>query len=280
MRLPSWLKQKAPNQEIMNQMREMLETLHLHTVCESAQCPNIGECYTKGTATVMILGDNCTRDCGFCAVNKKRPRPIEEGEPDSVAAMVGLLRLRHVVITSVTRDDLPDGGSGHFAKTINAVRKSNMNTTIEVLIPDFQGNKDSLKSVILAKPDILNHNLETVPRLYTRVRPQADYQRSLFLLEQVKETDNAIFTKSGIMVGLGETFNEVVSVMRDLRQVGCDILTIGQYLKPSPSHLAVAEFISPEVFEEYKLLGQDLGFRYVASGPLVRSSYNAEDFYG
>jgi lipoyl synthase len=275
---PSWLKQKAPNQEAMSRMRDLLAKLHLNTVCEEAHCPNIGECYIKGTATVMILGDRCTRNCGFCKVTKMIPLPADAHEPKNVATLVDLLALKHVVITSVTRDDLIDGGSGHFAATIQTVRKVCPGTTIEVLIPDFQGNSESLRTVVDASPDLLGHNMETVPRLYPKVRPQAEYKRSLALLENVKNMDETIYTKSGIMLGLGETFTEVVSVMQDLRRSQCDILTIGQYLSPSSDHLPIAEFIAPEIFESYKVHGQELGFRYVESGPLVRSSYHAEKF--
>ncbi len=279
MTLPPWIKQKAPQPGVLEQMREMLDSLKLHTVCESAHCPNIGECFSKGTATVMIMGDRCTRNCGFCAVSKGPASPLDREEPAKVAAMVEKLKLKHVVITSVTRDDLKDGGADHFASTVKAVRHLNPTTTIEVLIPDFKGSISSLEKVVASKPEIINHNLETVPRLYKKVRPQAMYDRSLDLLKKVKELDDTIYTKSGIMVGLGETVDEVISLMEDLRLAGCDIITIGQYLRPSHSHLEIAEFIDPEVFAQYKATGEKLGFKYVASSPLVRSSYNAADFF-
>jgi lipoyl synthase len=279
MTLPPWIKQKAPNPGVFDQMKDMLDTLNLHTVCVSAHCPNIGECFTKGTATVMIMGDSCTRNCGFCAVEKGTPLPLDPYEPQNVAAMAQKMNLKHMVITSVTRDDLPDGGAVHFAQTIRAVKLVNPSITVEVLIPDFKGIDSSIKEVAAAKPEIINHNLETVPSLYLKVRPQAQYRRSLGLLKRVKELDAVIYTKSGIMVGLGETFEEVAALMQDLRQAECDILTIGQYLRPSSSHLEVAEFVHPEVFAEYKALGLKMGFKYVASAPLVRSSYNAEEFF-
>jgi lipoyl synthase len=279
MTLPPWIKQKAPNPAVLSQMREILDTLNLHTVCESAHCPNMGECFTKGTATVMIMGDRCTRNCGFCAVESNAPKPLDPAEPAHVAAMAVKLNLKHIVITSVTRDDLEDGGAHHFAQTVQAVRQATPSTTIEILVPDFQGNQTSIKTISAARPDIINHNLETVPSLYQKVRPQAKYERSLALLKAIKELDKSIYTKSGIMVGLGETFGEVITLMKDLRQAECDILTIGQYLRPSPLHLEIAAFIPPEVFNEYKEMGEKLGFKYVASAPLVRSSYHAEDFF-
>ena len=279
MTLPPWIKQKAPNPAVFSQMKDILDTLHLHTVCESTHCPNMGECFAKGTATVMIMGDRCTRNCGFCAVESNAPKPLDSAEPAHVAAVAVKLKLKHIVITSVTRDDLTDGGACHFAQTIQAVRGASPSTTIEVLIPDLQGDRNSLKTICAAKPEIINHNLETVPSLYQKVRPQAKYERSLALLKTCKELDKSIYTKSGIMVGLGETFEEVTSLMKDLRQAECDILTIGQYLRPSPLHLEIAAFIPPEVFTEYKEMGERLGFKYVASGPLVRSSYHAEDFF-
>ena len=279
MKLPPWIKQKAPNPVIIKQMKDTLDTLQLHTVCESAHCPNLGECFAKGTATVMIMGNRCTRNCGFCAVESANPLPLDPAEPAHVAAMAVKLKLRHIVITSVTRDDVEDGGADHFAQTIKAVSKATPSTTVEVLIPDFKGNRKSIEKVIAANPKIINHNLETVPSLYEKVRPQAKYERSLALLKTIKELDKSIYTKSGIMVGLGETFQEVISLMEDLRQVKCDILTIGQYLRPSPLHLKITEFIPPEVFTEYKNIGQQLGFTHIASGPLVRSSYHADDFF-
>lgn len=278
MTLPPWIKQKAQVESVAR-MRELLGSLQLNTVCESAHCPNIGDCFAKGTATVMIMGGRCTRRCGFCAVEKGEPWPLDPEEPESVARLVKALSLKHVVVTSVTRDDLPDGGAGPFARTIQAIKNSCPAVTIEVLIPDFQGKESSLKRVAAAKPDVINHNLETVPRLYKTVRPQADYPRSLKVLERARELNPAGYTKSGIMVGLGEKRKEVLALMVDLRGVGCDILTIGQYLRPSPGHLPVVEFIEPQVFSEYKELGEEKGFLYVASAPLVRSSYQAEKFF-
>ncbi|MBS4023810.1 MAG: lipoyl synthase [Dethiobacter sp.] len=279
MQLPPWIKQRAPAPGVLEQMKNMLDSLGLNTVCESAHCPNLGECFAKGTATVMIMGDRCTRSCGFCAVGKGLPHPPDPNEPANVAAMVNKLDLKHVVITSVTRDDLEDGGALQFAETVKAVKQKNAAVTVEVLIPDFKGSCASLEKVVETKPDIVNHNLETVPRLYQKVRPQAQYARSLSLLGKVKKLDAAIYTKSGIMVGLGETTGEVIALMEDLRGVGCDILTIGQYLRPSPLHLEIEDFIKPEIFGEYKTVAGKLGFKYVASSPLVRSSYNASDFF-
>ena len=279
MALPPWIRQKAPSAEVLMQMKEMLDSLKLNTVCESAQCPNIGECFTKGTATVMIMGSRCTRNCGFCAVQKGDPSALDPEEPENVALLVKKLSLKHVVITSVTRDDLEDGGAGHFSRTIAAVRRASPLTTIEVLVPDFQGREDSIAEVAAVKPEIINHNLETVEVLYDRVRPRADYRQSLALLKKVKELNPDLYTKSGIMVGLGETKKEVEALMDDLRGVDCDILTIGQYLRPSGRHLEVEEFIHPEVFQDYMAMAEGKGFRFVASAPLVRSSYNAEIFF-
>ena len=279
MALPPWIRQKAPSADVLMQMKEMLDSLKLNTVCESAQCPNIGECFTKGTATVMIMGSRCTRNCGFCAVAKGDPSALDPEEPENVALLVKKLSLKHVVITSVTRDDLEDGGAGHFSRTIAAVRGASPLTTIEVLVPDFQGREGSIAAVAAVKPEIINHNLETVEALYDRVRPQANYRQSLALLKKVKELNLDLYTKSGIMVGLGETKKEVEALMNDLRGVGCDILTIGQYLRPSGRHLEVEEFIHPEVFREYRAMAEGKGFRFVASAPLVRSSYNAEIFF-
>lgn len=260
-------------------MKPYLRDLGLHTVCESAMCPNIGQCFGKRTATFMILGDVCTRACRFCAVTKGKPEPLDPTEPGKVAQAVRGLGLRHAVITSVTRDDLPDGGASAFAATIRAIHEQAPDTIVEVLIPDFRGSLEALRTVVEAAPQIINHNLETVPRLYPTVRPQAVYERSLQLLERVKQLDPALPTKSGLMVGLGETRDEVLSVMDDLRAVGCDMLTIGQYLRPSQWHLEVAEFVTPEMFAEYRRLGESKGFKSVASGPLVRSSFNAAEVF-
>jgi len=279
MALPEWLKKRAPQQELLQEMQKLLRSLSLHTVCEEARCPNIGECFTRKTATFMILGDRCTRNCRFCAVKKGNPLPLDPQEPENVAKAVNKLRLKYVVITSVTRDDLDDGGANQFAKTIKEIRKLNKGVKIEVLIPDFKGSLSSLKKVIEAKPFVLNHNLETIPRLYSEVRPLANYERSLKLLEQAKELNSSIYTKSGLMVGLGETFGEVIEVMKDLRRVKCDILTIGQYLRPSIKHLPVKEYVRPEKFEEYEKIGKSQGFLSVISGPFVRSSYRAKEVW-
>lgn len=275
-RKPKWLKVKIENLQQIKQTKEMLERLSLHTVCQEALCPNLVECFGRKTATFMILGNHCTRNCTFCNVTKKRPEALDDPqEPEHVAQAVLELGLKHVVITSVTRDDLADGGAGHFAAVINKVKEAAPKVTIEVLIPDFQGSEEALLTVIEAKPDIINHNVETVPRLYPAVRPLADYNRSLKLLENVKK-HSAIHTKSGIMVGLGETREEVVEVLKDLRSVDCDLLTIGQYLAPSAKHHPVVEYIEPAQFDEYKRMADELGFRYVISKPLARSSYHAD----
>jgi len=277
MSLPQWLKKRAPREEVLQEVKGLLRSYALHTVCEEARCPNMGECFQKRTATFLILGDICTRNCRFCAVKKKAPLPLDSQEPENVAQAVKKLGLRYVVITSVTRDDVSDGGAEQFAQTIREIKKINgQEIRVEVLIPDFKGSLPSLKKVIEAKPDVLNHNLETIFHLYPQVRPQADYERSLELLKRSKELDSSIYTKSGLMVGLGESFTEVIETMEDLREVECNILTIGQYLRPSSQHLAVKEFVTPARFKEYEEIGQSLGFSYIASSPFVRSSYQAE----
>jgi len=270
-----WLRRKLPDQKVLDRMDSLLKELNLHTVCDSALCPNRGECFKEGTATFMILGNICTRNCRFCAVEKGEPLSLDPEEPYHIAQAAKHLNLTHVVITSVTRDDLPDGGAKHFAQTITEVKKILPESTIEVLVPDFQGFWEALQIVIDAHPEVINHNIETVTRLYKLVRPKAVYKRSLELLRQVKFRDKNIISKSGIMVGLGEEKEEIIKVMKDLREVDCDILTIGQYLKPSPRHLKVSEYIHPDKFEEYQKIGMSLGFKYVASAPLVRSSYHA-----
>ena len=274
-RKPEWLKIKTIGGKNRTQVEKVLGTLALHTVCEEASCPNIMECFSRKTATFMILGNLCTRNCTFCNVEKGTATGIDEREPEKIAEAVGTLELKHVVITSVTRDDLPDGGAGHFASVIEKVRRSCDGITIEVLIPDFKGDEAALDAVVSAAPDIINHNIETVDRLYPEVRPQADYRRSLRLLRNVKEKAGGIYTKSGIMMGLGEKPEEVTEVFRDLREYGCDILTIGQYIAPSLKHHPVVEFVTPGRFEEYKAAAYSLGFRHVTAGPLVRSSYHA-----
>ena len=275
---PEWLKVRALRDDTVY---NMLRALKLHTVCEEANCPNIGECFSKRTATFMILGDTCTRKCAFCAVNKGIPRELDDDEPENVARCTKELGLKHVVITSVTRDDLKDGGAGHYAKTIEKIRQvcTGSNPAIEVLIPDLKGDMDALKIILGAKPDIINHNIETIRRLYPTVRPIADYDRSLKLLQRVKEIDPDIAVKSGFMVGLGETYEEVLSLMRDLKEKGCDIITIGQYLAPSKLHHPVVRYVPPLEFENYKKAGEDMGFAFVASGPLIRSSYMAGDAF-
>ena len=270
-RLPPWLKKDFRNLKSHN-VKRLLRKRNLHTVCESAKCPNIFECFSKPTATFMILGNVCTRNCGFCAVFSGDPIPVNSFEPEEIAKTAVEMGLNHVVITSVTRDDLEDGGAKQFALTINAIRKMNSDISIEILTPDFDP-QNILKS---GKPDIYNHNIETVPRLYPKVRPQADYNKSLKILETIKKQAPEVISKSGIMVGLGEEFDEVISVMRDLRNVGCDAITIGQYLQPSKNHLPVEKFIYPEVFDQYKKIGNESGFKYTTSAPFVRSSYNAE----
>ncbi len=274
-RLPPWLKVRAPGGEGYLRVKGLLRRATLHTVCEEAACPNIGECFQAGTATFLILGDVCTRACRFCAIRSGRPEPVDPDEPLRVAETVALLGLRHAVITSVTRDDLPDGGASVFADAIRAIRRLSPSTAIEVLIPDLQGEWQALAAITDAAPDILNHNIETVPRLYRRVRPQAVYERSLALLRQAKEERPEMLTKSGLMLGLGEEPTEIPQVLLDLRAAGCDILTLGQYLRPSVRHLPVARFYPPEEFERFGQEAQALGFRHVESGPLVRSSYRA-----
>jgi len=280
MALPVWLKKRAPKKEILEEMQRLFRSLSLHTVCEEARCPNMGECFARHTAAFMILGNRCTRNCSFCAVKKGDPLPLDPEEPKNVARAVKKLGLRYVVITSVTRDDVQDGGAGQFADTIREIKRlSSEETKIEVLIPDFKGSLSSLKVVAEAKPDVLNHNLETVSRLYPVVRPLANYERSLRLLKQARELNRSIHTKSGLMVGLGEDFEEVIEAMRDLRGTDCEILTIGQYLSPSSEHLEVKEYLRPERFREYERIGRSLGFLSVVSGPFVRSSYQAREVW-
>ena len=270
---PDWLKVKLPGGENYARLRGLIETHRLHTVCEEARCPNMGECWNSGTATFMILGDVCTRSCGFCAVTTGRPAGLDTDEPYRVAEAIRLMDVRHAVITSVNRDELPDGGAAIFAETIRQARKVNPSVRIEVLIPDFRGVRWALQLVIDERPDILNHNTETVPRLYLRVRPQAKYGRSLELIR--RGHDAGMVTKSGLMLGLGESAGEVLEVMRDLRGSGCDILTLGQYLRPSKDHLPVERYVPPAEFLEFRKEGLSMGFRHVESGPLVRSSYHA-----
>lgn len=274
---PAWLKVKAPAGENYQQLKRLLAELGLHTVCESAACPNLGECWHRRTATFMILGNVCTRRCRFCGVQKGAPLPVDYDEPRRVAEAVARLGLRYAVITSVNRDDRRDGGAELFALTIRAIRDRVPECKVEVLIPDFQGSKAALETVLEAGPDVLNHNVETVPRLYRLVRPGARYERSLELLAHAARTAPSIPTKSGLMVGLGETPDEVVGVMRDLRCAGVSIVTIGQYLRPSAAQLPVARYVSLEEFDFYRTRGLQMGFSWVFAGPLVRSSYHAEE---
>ncbi len=278
-RLPPWFKKKVPDPRVLASMRSLFDELSLHTICENALCPNLGDCFSNRTATFLLLGDICTRNCTFCAVKKGVPCPVDEKEPQHLAEAVEKLGLRHVVITSVTRDDLPDGGAAHFARTIARLQEKDKALTVEVLIPDLGGSLRSLKMVVDAHPDVINHNLETVPRLYPQVRPKADFQRSLRLLGQARELDSHIVTKSGLMVGLGETRDELLLAMEELRKVNCDLLTIGQYLQPSAHHHPVVRYVPPEEFVEYESLGKAMGFCDVASVPLVRSSFNAAQLY-
>ncbi|MCI5058553.1 MAG: lipoyl synthase [Flavobacteriales bacterium] len=271
---PDWLRVKLPTGDNYKKVRNIVSEHKLHTICESGNCPNMGECWGAGTATFMILGNICTRSCGFCAVATGRPGSVDQFEPLKVAKSVKLMGVKHCVITSVDRDDLPDGGSSIWAKTVLEVRRLNPNTTMETLIPDFKGEWENLQRIIEVAPEIVSHNLETVRRLTKEVRIQAKYNRSLEVLKRLK--DGGMRTKSGVMLGLGEFENEVIETMEDLRSVGVDILTLGQYLQPTTKHLKVADFIKPEKFKEYKDIGLEMGFKYVESGPLVRSSYHAE----
>ncbi len=274
-RHPEWLKVRAPAGEGFFATRAIVQEHRLHTVCEEARCPNIGECWGHGTATFMLLGDRCTRNCGFCAVAHGRGAPPDPEEPRRVAEAARALRLQHVVVTSVNRDDLPDGGASHFAATAVALRDVVPACRVEVLVPDFQGMQTAGDAVVDAPIDIFNHNTETVPRLYRRVRAGARYERSLSLLRRAKERRPALLTKSGLMLGLGEERAEIVAVLQDLRAAGCDILTLGQYLQPSPAHLPIIRYVPPAEFAELRVAALALGFRHVEAGPLVRSSYHA-----
>lgn len=278
-RRPDWLKLSPLDSRVLGPMRRLALDLGLHTVCESARCPNRADCFGRGTAAFMILGDTCTRHCTFCAVKKGCPQDPDPHELEHVAEAISILKLDYVVITSVTRDDLPDGGASHFARTVKAIHDYSRAVAVEVLIPDFGGLQSALECVVAAQPAVLNHNLETVPRLYPEVRPQADYRRSLEVLSRGKLLDDGLLTKSGIMLGLGEARQEVVELMTDLRQAGCDVLTIGQYLPPSLEHHQLVRYVSPEEFVDYRNLGTDMGFASVFSGPLVRSSFHAAETY-
>jgi lipoic acid synthetase len=274
---PAWLKVRLRADDSFERVNHLIQDLSLHTVCQEARCPNIFECWGEGTATFMILGDICTRHCGFCAVGKGKPRPLDSSEPRHVGEAVRRLGVRHAVITSVNRDELPDGGSRHFAETIQWVRRLNPGCRVEVLIPDFCGNEEALNLVLEARPDVLNHNTETVPRLYKRVRPDAKYYQSLELLSRAdrRKPEWPLLTKSGLMAGLGETIDELLETFRDLSETGCDILTVGQYLSPTPRHIPIEKYYTPEEFDFLREEALRIGFRYVESGPLVRSSYHA-----
>jgi len=276
-RRPEWLRVRLPGGENYSELKGIMRGLELHTVCEEARCPNIGECWNARTATFMILGDTCTRACGFCAVKTGRPGVLDLGEPIRVAEAVERMGLKHAVITSVNRDELEDGGASIFAGTIRRIRKRIPACGIEVLIPDFMGNEAALTTVMRARPDILNHNMETVPRLYPQVRPKARYERSLDVLQHAKRIDASVFTKSGLMLGLGEEIDEVIQVFRDLRAHDVEILTVGQYLRPTANHLPIVRYVTPDEFASLKVEALKLGFRHVESGPLVRSSYHAAD---
>jgi len=277
-KLPPWFSQKIPDKQTIKKMKDLMRGAGLHTVCEEAHCPNMGECFKEGTATFMILGDVCTRRCGFCAVESGEPRSIDHMEPAEVAKAVQALNLKYVVITSVTRDDLEDGGAGHFARTVVEIRKLMPWVKIEVLIPDLENNTGSIETVVHSKPFVIGHNIETVRRLFDKVRPQADYERSLSVLKNIKVIDDSNLTKSGFMVGLGESKDDIIALMNDLKDARCDILTVGQYLAPSKDkrHFKVERFVGPDEFKEYEYLARAIGFKHVMSGPLVRSSYRAE----
>jgi lipoic acid synthetase len=279
MKKPPWLKKRLASGETYQKVNTLLKQSRLHTVCQEAHCPNLGDCFSEGTATFMILGDRCTRNCTFCAIRHDHPLPLNDVEPEEVSKAVKTLGLKYAVITSVTRDDLPDGGAGQFAKTIQAIRAVSPGTSIEVLIPDFQGSEGALATVIASGPDVINHNIETVPRLYAEVRPQAVYKRSLQLIERVGKMDGRILSKSGLMLGLGESREEIIGVLEDLLKAGCRVLTLGQYLSPSPGHHPVVRFLQPEEFSSLESAAQKMGFAAVASGPFVRSSFHAGEMF-
>lgn len=275
-RKPEWIRVKAPNSEKYHETRKLMRNMHLTTVCEEAACPNIGECWTKQHATFMIMGGTCTRACAFCNIATGKPDALDAMEPTRVAVAVQKMGLKHVVVTSVDRDDLDDGGSDHFVKTINEIRRLSPVTTIEILTPDFKGKREALPPITSARPDVFNHNLETVPRFYPSIRPGSSYFTSLSLLNEVKRLDPSIFTKSGIMVGLGETREEVMQVMDDLRAADVDFITIGQYLQPTKKHAKLEKFVTPDEFKAYEKIARSKGFLMVSSSPLTRSSYHAD----
>lgn len=277
---PRWLTQKIRSGATSRNVKSLIKDLHLNTVCSEAKCPNSGECFSNGTATFLILGNRCTRNCGFCAIGHDVPHSPDPTEPSRIAEAVSILELNHVVITSVTRDDLPDGGAGNFAAVINAIRARMPRTTVEILVPDFQGDSSSIKTIVSARPEVINHNIETVPRLYEYARPGSDYRRSLELLGTVCRTGPGIETKSGLMLGLGEQPDEIRAVLSDLKDAGCSMITIGQYLQPSKKHLPVSRFVTPGEFESWRREALELGFRGAESGPFVRSSYKAGELLG
>ncbi len=274
-RKPSWFKAQFPAGERFKMVSDLVTSQQLHTVCQEARCPNIGECYNSGTATFMILGDTCTRACGFCAINSGRPEPIDQLEPLRLAQAIETLGIDYAVITSVNRDDAPDGGASIFAASIRAIRHRTPHVQVEVLIPDFEGNRDALATVVEARPVVLNHNTETVPRLYSRARPKGDYQRTLNLFRQVKLLDPTMPVKTGLMVGLGETIDELKQTFEDIREAGVELLTVGQYLRPTPKHLPIDRYYHPDEYADLKAHALALGFTHVEAGPLVRSSYHA-----
>lgn len=278
-RLPPWLRRPVPHGDEVRKVQGIIRRWGLHTICESGSCPNRQECFSQGRVTFMILGDICTRNCTFCGVKTGRPLPPDPDELERLCAAVKELGLKYVVITSVTRDDLPDGGAEQFAQAIETLHRHNLNIGVEVLITDFLGSPSALEKVMAAQPTVLNHNVETVPRLYSEVRPQANYHRSLEVLKRAKLLNRNLLTKSGLILGMGEREDEITAVMKDLREVDCDLITLGQYLRPSLRHHEVTRYVTPEEFEQYKLIGQEMGFLGVASGPLVRSSFGAEDMW-
>ena len=277
LRKPEWMRVKIQGNQETEKVKQLLSDLQLHTVCLEANCPNRMECYSRSTATFMLLGNNCTRNCTFCNVTKLAPTPVDTDEPKRIGVAVRRLGLKHAVITAVTRDDLADGGAAHFAEVVREIRKTSPSTTIELLISDLAGNWEALKVIVDEKPDVLNHNVETVPELYSKVRPMAEFDRSVELLRQVKMVDPRMKTKSGIMLGLGETREQLIEALKALRAAKCDFLTLGQYLPPSPQHTPLIEYVTPQTFEELKVIALELGFENVASSPLVRSSYHADE---
>jgi len=278
-RHPDWLKVKIPGGESYVTMKSLLRKSKLHTICEEAKCPNIAECFNNGTAVFLILGDICTRNCRYCYVKHGKPSDLNPDEPKDVAESIKKLGLKYVVVTSVTRDDLSDGGASVFAETVKEIRTLNPDIKVEVLIPDFKANIDSLKKVLDSKPDVINHNIEVVEELFPSIRPEGDYSRSLFVLKSLKEINEDIFTKSGFMIGLGESWSQILDTMKDLRSAGVDFLTVGQYLQPSKNHASIVKYYTPDEFNEIKKIGKTLGFKHVESGPLVRSSYHAESVF-